>query len=136
MKLSKFCTFSIIVLIAVLSFNIELVRSDISDDECGIETTTIANIPTTQKPDPVSRTKNIKRSLLIIFDSTGSMSTDLAQLRSAAKQIVGNFSARAEKPIQNYVLSVYNDPGVTPALSTESADELYKKLDEIKVSGT
>lgn len=51
-----------------------------------------------------------QKSLLIIFDSTGSMGSDLAQLRQAAKDIVNFFAERDDKPIYNYILSVFNDP--------------------------
>jgi hypothetical protein len=68
-------------------------------------------------PDPDTTTEGpsvlpkAQKSLLICFDSTGSMTDDLNEMRDAAKQIVGDFSARADKPIKNYVLSVFNDPG-------------------------
>ena len=52
-----------------------------------------------------------QKSLLIIFDGTASMSRDLAQLRAAAKKIVVDIAAQKDKPIFNYVLDVYRDPG-------------------------
>lgn len=49
--------------------------------------------------------------MLIVFDATGSMGPDLAQLRSAAIEIVNELSGKAEDPINNFVLSVFRDPG-------------------------
>ena len=49
-------------------------------------------------------------SLLIVFDSTGSMNKDLEELRGGAQDIVNNFASRKDQPIYNYVLSLFNDP--------------------------
>lgn len=51
-----------------------------------------------------------QRSLLIVFDATGSMHDDLEQLRAGAQEIINEFSVRADNPIYNYVLVVYRDP--------------------------
>lgn len=51
-----------------------------------------------------------QRSLLIVFDATGSMHDDLEQLRAGAKEIVNELSVREDNPIFNYVLVVYRDP--------------------------
>lgn len=50
-------------------------------------------------------------SLIIAFDSTGSMSRDLIELRAAALEIIDDFSSRAHNPIYNYILTFFNDPG-------------------------
>lgn len=52
-----------------------------------------------------------QRSLLIIFDGTSSMGGDLVQLRSAAQEIINEFSNRKDNPIFNYILVVFRDPG-------------------------
>ena len=52
-----------------------------------------------------------QRSLLIIFDATKSMGPDLAQLSSAAREIVNDFFKRTDNPIFNYILVVFRDPG-------------------------
>lgn len=104
---------SAFLLISILS----VVKSDISDDECGIfddfETTTVRPRPVI-KPvkDYTNRPRPDQRSLLIIFDATGSMSTDLMQLRGAAQEIINTFSSRENNPIYNYVLSIFRDPGL------------------------
>lgn len=51
-----------------------------------------------------------QKSLLIVFDATGSMHDDLEQLRAGAQEIITEFSAREDNPIYNYVLVVYRDP--------------------------
>lgn len=98
--------------------NIKLVQSDLSDDECGIfedfETITLATTTLTDKPaEPENnyfRKKVPKKSLLIVFDGTNSMRDDLIQMRNAAKQIINNLYVREDKPIENYVLTVFKDP--------------------------
>lgn len=62
------------------------------------------------KNDFKDRPRPDQRSLLIVFDATGSMHDDLEQLRSGAQQIVNELSARVDNPIYNYVLVVYRDP--------------------------
>jgi len=56
------------------------------------------------------RARSNQKSLLIIFDSTGSMGTDLAQLKAAARSIVTELSKHEHKPIYNYILVEFNDP--------------------------
>lgn len=62
------------------------------------------------KKDYVGRPRPDQKSLLIVFDATGSMATDLAQLRKGAQEIVNKLAAQAENPIYNYILSVFRDP--------------------------
>ena len=52
-----------------------------------------------------------QKSFLIIFDGTRSMGTDLAQLKSAAEEIINDFSKRENNQIFNYILVVFRDPG-------------------------
>lgn len=52
-----------------------------------------------------------QKSLLIVFDGTGSMDNNLAQLKPIVEDIIKEYSSRADKPIYNYVLTVFNDPG-------------------------
>lgn len=51
-----------------------------------------------------------QKSLLIVFDKTSSMASDLAQLRKGALEIVTNFSTREDNPIFNYILQLFDDP--------------------------
>lgn len=107
---------------------ISVVKPDISAADCvdyedEIETTTtsaassdvITKVPIpTKKPkkDFKGRPRPDQKSLLLVFDDTGSMSDDLVQLRGAAREIVNTLAGLDEKPIYNYILSVFNDPGL------------------------
>lgn len=53
-----------------------------------------------------------QKSLVFIFDATGSMAKDLEQLRTAAKQILNELSLREDNPIFNYILVIFRDPGM------------------------
>lgn len=57
-----------------------------------------------------SRPRPDQKSLLIVFDGTGSMHDDLQQLRSGAQEIINDLSSRNDSPIFNYALVVYRDP--------------------------
>lgn len=107
------------------------VKSDLSVENCVayvdedvIETTTSVIVSTTDKTieeipirtaKPPIHTDGSPRpdqkSLLIVFDGTNSMRKDLEQLLGAAREIVKTLAALEEKPIYNYILSVYRDPG-------------------------
>lgn len=67
--------------------------------------------PVDSRRDFKDRPRSDQRSLLIVFDATGSMHDDLEQLRAGAQEIVTELSARDDNPIYNYVLVVYRDPG-------------------------
>lgn len=63
------------------------------------------------------------KTLSIIFDTTGSMWDDLQSLRSAAIQIVKKFVSYESNPIDDYVLSLFNDP--TSKLKTTKDPDLF-----------
>lgn len=108
-------------LLIVLFTRIPKIKADASDDECGIfvekEISSVANSTDKLPNDSLASAetnyykKRIpKKSLLIIFDGTNSMHVDLEQLREAAKEIATSLHARKDKPIKNYVLTVFKDP--------------------------
>lgn len=66
---------------------------------------------TLSNEDYKDRPRPDQKSLLIVFDATGSMHDDLEQLRSGAKEIINEMSARTDNPIFNYILIVFRDPG-------------------------
>lgn len=104
--------FSILLLISV----IKKVTTDLSDDACGriFEEKTSSNETKSSfktKKDYKGLPRPDQKSLIIVFDATRSMSDDLAQLKSAAKEIVNKLANSKESPIYNYVLSVFRDPG-------------------------
>lgn len=51
-----------------------------------------------------------QKSLLIAFDGTRSMTTDLNQLRAGATEITLEFANRHDNPIYDYILSIFRDP--------------------------
>lgn len=51
-----------------------------------------------------------QKSLMIVFDMTSSMASDLTQLRLGANDIVNDFASRNDTPIFNYILSLFDDP--------------------------
>lgn len=134
MKLFELCL--------VISIVILKVSADKSDEECALilgdgpeekdETKSAVN-PDQIEIDPEIRPKP-KKSLSIIFDDTGSMNKSLENLRNAAIKITNKFNSYAENPIENYILSVFNDPDVRVNATTESK-VLLKWLNEIRVDG-
>ena len=54
--------------------------------------------------------KSGQRSLVIVFDATGSMIDDLEQLRKGAEIIIDEFSKRDDSPIYNYIFVPFRDP--------------------------
>lgn len=50
-------------------------------------------------------------SLVFVFDTTGSMYDDLIQVRAGASKILSTTLERKVKPLYNYVLIPFHDPG-------------------------
>lgn len=65
----------------------------------------------TQIDDENFSKKSRQSSLAFVFDATGSMSNDLAQLKVGAQMILNTMLNRENPPIKNYVLIPYRDPG-------------------------
>ncbi|XP_052863793.1 hemicentin-1-like [Anopheles cruzii] len=76
-----------------------------------------------------------QRSLVIVFDATGSMVDDLQQLRDAARLIIAEVTQRDNNPIFNYIFVPFRDPHVGPRLVTRSQDELLSALDSLQIVG-
>ena len=51
-------------------------------------------------------------TLAFVFDVTGSMWDDLKQVTAGARQILDTTRSRSEKPLHNYVLIPFHDPGL------------------------
>lgn len=59
--------------------------------------------------------KKVKdRDLIIVFDTTSSMSDDIVQMRQNAEQVVKSFAAKKPNPVSNYILIEFKDNNVFP----------------------
>lgn len=112
------------------------ILADESDEKCGIILKNQQNLNATQN-DLIATFEKLrpkpKTSLSIIFDNTGSMSDDLDNLRRGAIQILNKFNSYGDKnPIENYILSVFNDPDVY-VHETRDSEEFLKLIYQIKI---
>jgi hypothetical protein len=57
-----------------------------------------------------SRPEDGQRSLVIVFDTTGSMSDELEQVRKQAMEIVEYVANQPRNPFYNYIFVEFNDP--------------------------
>ncbi|XP_055613324.1 hemicentin-1-like [Uranotaenia lowii] len=76
-----------------------------------------------------------QRSLVIVFDATGSMLDDLNQLRDGAKLIIDEITQLENNPIYNYVFVPFRDPQIGPRLVTRNKDELLQALENLQIYG-
>ncbi|XP_019553970.3 hemicentin-1 [Aedes albopictus] len=76
-----------------------------------------------------------QRSLVIVFDATGSMLDDLKQLTEGAKLIINEITGLENNPIYNYVFVPFRDPQVGPRLVTRNKDELLQSLESLQIYG-
>lgn len=53
-------------------------------------------------------------SLAFVFDTTGSMYDDLVQVIEGAAKILATTLAMRSKPLRNYILVPFHDPGRSP----------------------
>jgi hypothetical protein len=67
-------------------------------------------VPRDSRRASSDRPRSDQKSLLIVFDATGSMHDDLEQLRDGAQEIINELSERGDYTIFNYVLTVFRDP--------------------------
>ncbi|CRK97351.1 CLUMA_CG010742, isoform A [Clunio marinus] len=72
-----------------------------------------------------------QKSLVIVFDMTSSMRVDIEQLRAAAIEIVNELSEREDNVIENYILSLFDDPYIAEPFVTTDPSELIARLNEV-----
>jgi hypothetical protein len=58
-----------------------------------------------------SRPRPEQKSLVIVFDTTASMTSELEQVRREAKAIVEYAADLDENPFYNFIFVDFNDPG-------------------------
>lgn len=56
------------------------------------------------------RPRDDQKSLMIVFDITGSMTEELEQVKEGINEIIEKFSTRKDELIYNYILSMFDDP--------------------------
>lgn len=61
-------------------------------------------------------TQSSSSSLAFVFDTTGSMYDDLVQVIEGAAKILATTLAMRSKPLHNYILVPFHDPGKSPLL--------------------
>lgn len=76
-----------------------------------------------------------QKSLVIVFDATGSMQDSLDVLRNSARNIIDIFSSWKHSPIYNFIFVPFRDPETGPAIVSIDSSKLLKTLDELKVFG-
>lgn len=75
-------------------------------------------------------------SVSFVFDTTSSMGDVLQQMRRSANKIFEKIESMEMDNIRfDYVLVLFNDPGVSDVFITEDKEEFSKKLWEIQVYG-
>ncbi|XP_070504621.1 hemicentin-2-like [Chironomus tepperi] len=74
-----------------------------------------------------------QKSLVMAFDTTGSMGSELEQVKSSAQEIVQEMAAKAESPIYNYILVAFNNPNVDEAVITRNKDDALNNIKQIGI---
>lgn len=123
MNSSAFCILAFVAFAAILMDSIQIALCDISDTECGVlneieSNKLLAQNSTDNTPESPNRSQNelfrrpaAKKSLMIIFDGTGSMGDDLVGLGGAANEIVQFLSKKEDQAIENYIFAVFRSGG-------------------------
>ncbi|XP_055635973.1 hemicentin-1-like isoform X2 [Toxorhynchites rutilus septentrionalis] len=115
-------------------------ESLISDGSSQIPPITNILLPSLNKQLPTIRKhyqgpSEGQRSLVIVFDATGSMLDDLNQLRDGAKLIIDEITLLQNNPIYNYVFVPFRDPQVGPRLVTRDKEALLAALEDLQIYG-
>lgn len=113
-NLSSFLTIIVLINIKLLVTADKGAASSSSEKNVAFDVIRVNNnieAPPSHKIDKhKNRPRADQKSLLIIFDGTGSMHDDLQQLTQGAQEIINDLSSRNDSPIFNYVLVVFRDP--------------------------
>jgi hypothetical protein len=66
-------------------------------------------------------------SLVIVMDTTGSMSEEIDAAKESAKLLAEELHDADEPPV-NYILSLFNDPSVGPVTVTNTNKNIYQNI--------
>ena len=69
-----------------------------------------------------------KRSLVIVFDVTGSMSEEINALREGVLYLMDHFANQKDNPIENYIFVQFRDDSFDPVLIPIFIDSDYAKV--------
>lgn len=86
---------------------VETWTSDVIQENFTLESMSLTVESPEEKPEEPIRGS----SLAFVFDSTGSMHDELAQVKVGASKILAALRDHPDIPIHNYVLVPFNDPG-------------------------
>ncbi|XP_063147330.1 von Willebrand factor A domain-containing protein 7-like [Candoia aspera] len=73
-------------------------------------------------------------SLALVIDTTGSMKSDIDQVKINTIRLLRNYSGSPDAPF-NYVLVPFNDPDVGPIVKTRSVDDLESAIANLTAAG-
>ncbi|XP_055376724.1 hemicentin-1-like [Condylostylus longicornis] len=76
-----------------------------------------------------------QKSLVMVFDGTGSMFDDLAQMIEAAELITKEFIASENNPIFNYIFVPFRDPYIGPKLVTRDVNKFLEEIRQLYLFG-
>ncbi|XP_071515843.1 hemicentin-1-like [Panulirus ornatus] len=74
-------------------------------------------------------------TLAFVFDTTGSMSDDMQQVKDGAGKILSTVLEKFERPIHNYVFVPFHDPEVGPITVTADPKEFQESLNQSFIFG-
>ncbi|XP_066469209.1 von Willebrand factor A domain-containing protein 7-like [Tiliqua scincoides] len=73
-------------------------------------------------------------SLTFVIDTTGSMSDDIAHVKTTCIKLLREYHGSSDAPF-NYILVPFNDPEVGPVRKTNNVDEFESYISALKVDG-
>lgn len=73
-----------------------------------------------------------EKSLAIVFDVSGSMSSDMDNMKAAAKKVFSDFTSNENNAIYNYILVPFSDPfDEKKRTITTDSSKLLKSLNDL-----
>ncbi|XP_070504622.1 hemicentin-1-like [Chironomus tepperi] len=74
-----------------------------------------------------------QKSLVFIFDTSGSMQDKLDEFKKGAQDIAKDFSSQDRHRIVNYILVSFSDPDVSAPFITKNVTEIIQELKNVQV---